>query len=268
MPLPTLQTYPGIETPRPADAMMKAQTMKNEMARTGIAQQNADTAQKYLGLAGQKFGLEKETHEANKNSKKLNDLIRFMPTLKREEWKQFKDHIKDIDPDLADVLPDDVSAMTDEEWNDTVGKITYGAKNFADMKQDEYDKVMDQIKEQKKQEATAIEKQKDRDAAMARAKLTSSKETNKEKTPLAIRKELARMEKMKLQITKTGGMNELIFSMIAQSNPEMADKIAQNPQNATAEIDAYMDSLRAELPKDPNAATKRLIFQDGKFIEK
>jgi len=69
--LPALQTYPGIETPRPADAMMKAQTMKNEMARTGIAQQNADTAQKYLGLAGQKFEQDKETQKFTKSMRAM-----------------------------------------------------------------------------------------------------------------------------------------------------------------------------------------------------
>ena len=241
--------------------MMQAMKMKDQLKRTGLQEQG-------LQLQKDELGIRKKTLEFNKNSKKLDRLIQFMPTLTREEWKPFKDHIKDIDPDLASLLPEDVSQMSDEEWEDTVGRITYGAENFAKMKQKEYDAEIDYIKEQKKQEATSIEKQKDRDAAMARAKLTAAKETSKEKTPLAIRKELARMEKMKLQITKTGGMNELIFSMIAQSNPEMADKIADNPENATAEIDAYMDSLRAELPKDPNAATKRLIFQDGKFIEK
>jgi len=50
MPLPQLQTYPGIVTPKPADAMMQAMKMKNELARTGIAKQNADVYKGNLEL--------------------------------------------------------------------------------------------------------------------------------------------------------------------------------------------------------------------------
>ena len=69
--LPTLQTDPGIVTPQPANAMMQAQKMKSEMARTGIAQQNADTQQGYLNLAGQKFEEDKETREFQKSMRAM-----------------------------------------------------------------------------------------------------------------------------------------------------------------------------------------------------
>jgi hypothetical protein len=51
--------------------MMKAQTMKNEMARVGIAQQQADTAQNYLGLAGKKFEQDKETQKFTKSMRAM-----------------------------------------------------------------------------------------------------------------------------------------------------------------------------------------------------
>ena len=71
MPLPQLQTYPGIVTPKPADAMMQAMKMKSEMARTGIAQQNADTQKNYLELAGKKFEQDKETQKFTKSMRAM-----------------------------------------------------------------------------------------------------------------------------------------------------------------------------------------------------
>jgi len=277
MPLPQLQTYPGIETPRPADAMMKAQTMKNEMARTGIAQQNADTAQKYLGLAGKELGLKKEVHETNKNSKKLDNLIKYMPTLTREEWKPFRDHIKDIDPNLAAILPENVDNLTDEEWNDTVGKITYGAENFAKMKQKEYDKTIELIKEQMKEKHDIdLENIKQKNRLQLADKNAALKDTKSEKataytTPMnQILKEYGGGAGMKITTNPDGTMS---FSQGGEkAYQDMAEKAKTDPKakRDLATYEVLKGKLLATTGTDAVEAStqKRLIFQDGKFIEK
>uniref|UniRef100_A0A6H1ZF95 Uncharacterized protein n=1 Tax=viral metagenome TaxID=1070528 RepID=A0A6H1ZF95_9ZZZZ len=58
-------------------------------------------------------------------------------------------------------------------------------------------------------------------------------------------KELARMEMAKQKISTTGGMDQMAFAFIAQSNPELADKIkGQDASKAIKAIDEYQDYLR------------------------
>lgn len=80
----------------------------------------------------------------------------------------------------------------------------------------------------------------------SRYKKTSA---DKEMTPAEVRKELARMSTVKNKLLKTGGMDDVIFALIAKSDPEMAKRMQQNPDDATKEIDAYMNLLKDLLPK-------------------
>jgi len=170
MPLPTLQTYPGIETPKPADAMMQAMKMKDQLKRTGLAEQG-------LQLQKDELGIRKETLEFNKMQKNLEIGKQFIPSLTKEEYPKFREWAKSIGAPV-DLLPEEAP----EDFDAFKEKLYLGADNLTKTNLAQYKAVMDQIKEQRKQEATSIEKQKDRDAAMARTKLTVSNKGDTTKT--------------------------------------------------------------------------------------
>lgn len=90
-------------------------------------------------------------------------------------------------------------------------------------------------------------------------------ETEKEN---AIRKELTRLEGIKRQSEKTGGVSDVMFAMIAESNPDLAKKMQQNPEDAFIELDNYMESLKEQLPEGAKGKPTRWVIENGQFIKK
>ena len=175
MPLPTLQTNPGIVTPQPANAMMQAMTVKDKLDRTNIARQNADTNQKYLGLAGEKLELSKETLKFNKMQKSLEMGKQFIPSLTKEEYPKFKEWVKSIDGPI-DLLPDEAP----ENWDEFRQQLYLGADNLTKANLAQYKAVMDQIKSDKKDKA-AMERAKLAASSREKAALISKDKTDTEK---------------------------------------------------------------------------------------
>ena len=230
MPLPQLITNPGIVTPQPANAMMKAQTMKNEMARTGIAQQNADTAQKYLGLAGQKFGLEKETLEFNKMQKNLEIGKQFIPSLTKEEYPKFREWAKSIGAPV-DLLPEEAP----EDFEAFKEQVYLDADNLTKTNLAQYKVIMDQVKEQKKQQAALdLEDRKQKNRLQLADKKAALKDTKSEKataytTPMnQILKEYGGGAGMKITTNPDGTMS---FSQGGEkAYQDMAEKAKTDPK--------------------------------------
>jgi hypothetical protein len=272
MPLPQLQTYPGIETPRPADAMMKAQTMKNEMARVGIAQQQADTAQNYLGLAKKKFGQDKEILEFNKMQKNLEIGKQFIPSLTKEEYPKFREWAKSIGAPV-DLLPEEAP----EDFDAFKEQLYLGADNLTKTNLAQYKAIMDQIKSDKKaKDDLKLEAEKQKNRLQLAEKNAALKNTKSEKataytTPMnQILKEYGGGTGMKITTNPDGTMS---FSQGGEkAYQDMVEKAKTDPKakRDLATYEVLKEKLLATTGTDAVEAStqKRLIFQDGKFIEK
>jgi hypothetical protein len=272
MPLPQLQTYPGIETPRPADAMMKAQTMKNEMARVGIAQQQADTAQNYLGLAKKKFGQDKEILEFNKMQKNLEIGKQFIPSLTKEEYPKFREWAKSIGAPV-DLLPEEAP----EDFDAFKEQLYLGADNLTKTNLAQYKAIMDQIKSDKKaKDDLKLEAERQKNRLQLAEKNAALKNTQSEKataytTPMnQILKEYGGGTGMKITTNPDGTMS---FSQGGEkAYQDMVEKAKTDPKakRDLATYEVLKEKLLATTGTDAVEAStqKRLIFQDGKFIEK
>ena len=264
MPLPQLQTYPGIVTPKPADAMMQAMKMKDQLKRTGLQEQG-------LELRKDELGIRKETLEFNKKQKKLEAGKQFIPTLTKEDYPKFKNWVKGIDEDWADLLPDEPP----EDFDAFKEQIYLGADNLTKTNLAQYKAVMDQVKEQKKQQAALdLEDRKQKNRLQLADKKAALKDTKSEKataytTPMnQILKEYG--GGMKITTNPDGTMS---FSQGGEkAYQDMVEKAKTDPKakRDLATYEVLKEKLLATTGTDAVEAStqKRLIFQDGKFIEK
>jgi len=171
MPLPQLQTYPGIVTPKPADAMMQAMKMKDQLKRTGLQEQG-------LELRKDELGIRKETLEFNKKQKKLEAGKQFIPTLTKEDYPRFKNWIKGIDEDWADLLPDEPP----EDFDAFKEQIYLGADNLTKSNLAQYKAMMDQVKSDKKDKAAMDRAKLAADARIKAANISASKKDDTSNT--------------------------------------------------------------------------------------
>ncbi|TES88924.1 MAG: hypothetical protein E3J94_07115 [Desulfobacteraceae bacterium] len=66
-------------------------------------------------------------------------------------------------------------------------------------------------------------------------------------TEFKIRKELAAVEKARKALEKTGGISDILFTLLSESNPEKAAELKGTPEESAAYLKEWEDWLRSQL---------------------
>jgi prefoldin subunit 5 len=142
MPLPRLNQL-QVNPARPATAVLQGMEFENRSRRTDIAEdRNA------IMREGQ--GLQRESLEFNKKQAIFAQSRDFISSLEKEEFPKYKSWLEGIHPELAELLPDDVTDMPENEWNELKTKIEIGTDNVSKMDRLQLEEAMKTIREQTK----------------------------------------------------------------------------------------------------------------------
>lgn len=77
-----------------------------------------------------------------------------------------------------------------------------------------------------------------------------------------IRKRLSQLDTVKRRMETSGGYDPVVFTMLAQNNPELAKKIQQNPKDAMKHIDDEIKFLESKLPGGGTSGTGAPSWKD------
>lgn len=85
-----------------------------------------------------------------------------------------------------------------------------------------------------------------------------------------IRKELANVEKARKALEKTGGIGDVLFTLLSQSNPDKAAKLKGSPDEVKVYLEEWEKWLRSQLlggEATPSGKTGDYEYIDGKLIK-
>lgn len=85
-----------------------------------------------------------------------------------------------------------------------------------------------------------------------------------------IQNALNNIEKARKQLEKTGGLDDILFALFAEANPERAAKLRESPENAKQYLKEFETWLRSELTggeATPSGKTGDYEYIDGKLIK-
>lgn len=85
-----------------------------------------------------------------------------------------------------------------------------------------------------------------------------------------IQNALNNIEKARKQLEKTGGLDDILFALFAEANPERAAKLRESPENAKQYLKEFETWLRSELTVGevtPSGKTGDYEYIDGKLIK-
>ena len=139
MPLPQLQTYPGIETPRPADAMMKGQQIQRgqmENALMGKKLGDYDEDRSYLEKSrsreDKKFEMETEEYNYKKLQRHAKKAKEFLPQVTPENYDDYvKWNVESGVPAEFFKSPEEFAAMTVDEQDAYKLQLAKGADDLV-----------------------------------------------------------------------------------------------------------------------------------------
>jgi len=136
-----------IAQPQPANMLLQAMGMKDQMRRTDIAEDRNE-------IARERMLQDQEAFEFNKKQAIFAQSRDFIPDLKREDFGNYKKWLGKLFPELSELLPDQetVNNMPESEWYEIKKKIEVGTDNFSKMQQEQYKSFQEEIKAQKDQQ--------------------------------------------------------------------------------------------------------------------
>jgi len=170
MPLPTLQTYPGIVTPQPGNALMQAQKiqsgqMQNQLMGKKLEDYDEDRAylKKSRSREDKKFEMETEEYNYKKLQRHAKKAKEFLPQVTPENYDDYvKWNVESGVPAEFFKSPEEFAAMTVDEQEAYKLQLAKGADDL----------VATDLETQKSRAKATEQKQKDA-AAMERAKLAA-----------------------------------------------------------------------------------------------
>jgi len=143
----------NISQPQPATMRLQAMGMADRIRRTDIAEDRG--------------ALERESLDWRKKQDIFAMSRDFIPSLTKEEYPKYKDWVKGIHPELAELLPDDVATMPDDEWEEMKEKLTIGTDNMAKKDREEYKVAIEEAQNEREQQQK-IEAENRKEAAQIR----------------------------------------------------------------------------------------------------
>ena len=284
MPLPQLITNPGIVTPQPANAMMQAQKMQRGQMENALMGKQLENYDEDRANLMKKRGREDEEYNYKVLQRQATKAKEFLPQVTPDNYADYIEwNVESVPEKMQEALrkafksPEEFKAMTPEQQEAYKLEI---AKNSDDLVKTDLEtqksRAKAQVQKQKERAALELEDWRQKNRLELADKKAALKDTKLEKataytTPMnQILKEYGGGSGMKITTNPDGTMS---FSQGGEkAYQDMAEKAKTDPKakRDLATYEVLKEKLLATTGTDAVEAStqKRLIFKDGKFIEK